>query len=91
MTRSRASISGSNESEKKGTVNAEDKDANEIWINISDSRLALGGPNETALSIDANLHHGFSEGCSVFGSPALSALKREKKRTEFKVVAVEAW
>eukprot|EP00465_Bigelowiella_longifila_P010729 CAMPEP_0185276654 /NCGR_PEP_ID=MMETSP1359-20130426/56654_1 /TAXON_ID=552665 /ORGANISM="Bigelowiella longifila, Strain CCMP242" /LENGTH=399 /DNA_ID=CAMNT_0027870405 /DNA_START=197 /DNA_END=1396 /DNA_ORIENTATION=- len=66
-----------------------------MWIEFSESRLAFGAPNETALFIDDKLHHGFTEACSLFGSPPLSSssfnIRRGKEKQQFKCVVVEAW
>eukprot|EP00466_Bigelowiella_natans_P007290 jgi/Bigna1/138059/aug1.42_g12767 len=37
------------------------KSVKSMWIEFSESRLAFGGPNETAFFLDDKLHHGFTE------------------------------
>eukprot|EP00467_Chlorarachnion_reptans_P025405 CAMPEP_0114519704 /NCGR_PEP_ID=MMETSP0109-20121206/19157_1 /TAXON_ID=29199 /ORGANISM="Chlorarachnion reptans, Strain CCCM449" /LENGTH=245 /DNA_ID=CAMNT_0001700485 /DNA_START=735 /DNA_END=1472 /DNA_ORIENTATION=+ len=63
-----------------------------LWIHFTKEILSFGAPDETILSLDDKLHNGFSEACSLFGSPPLPNIVSDgKRRKDFRAVAVELW
>lgn len=59
--------------------------SNKYFVSSSKDEIAIGGGGASAIWIDGNFLHAFSESCPTFGSPSLTSTPN------FKILDIEVW